>query len=94
MLTGPNPACLVSPDEVKVPCVESDRLTLGFMFDETETPNTDCRDGGGQAELSGTQLLAGAFLLILSEGPLCSKAPPSQLLPRFSRQLLSLFFST
>lgn len=39
----------------------------------------------------GTQLVAGAFLLILSEGPPCSKAPPSQLLPRFSGQLLSFF---
>lgn len=53
MLTGPNPACLVSPDEVKVPCVESDRLTLGFMFDETETPDTDCRERGRSGRIVG-----------------------------------------
>ena len=40
----------------------------------------------------GTQLVAGAFLLILSEGPLCSKAPPSQLLPGFSQQFSLSFF--
>ena len=91
MLTWPNPACLVSPDGVEVPWVESNRLTLGFMFNETETPNTGCREGG-QAELRETELVPGASLLILSEGPPDSKAPPSQLLPGFSGQLIFLFF--
>lgn len=53
MLTGPNPACLVSPDGVKVPCAESDRLTLGFMFDEMKMPNMDCREGGRSGRIVG-----------------------------------------